>query len=315
MADFANASVFSPYAHESSPSVWGGFRLLFSRTCPILHSGDTMTVYLDLVFVLNFAVNYLLLKGAALLGAAYSRSIALASALGALYAVMVYLPQLQWLQHSIIKLLTAILMLVCAFGCKRSTLRLSAIFALLSFVLCGVIYTVQGLQGQPFSYREHLLYPVSFASVLLTAFAVCLACRLLLPKLNHSVNSTLPLELSLKGKKVCMTALRDSGNSLVDPLSGAPVLTVYWRAARTLFPTHVCAEDFSSPAALALRLRSLSPRLIPYRAVGISEGLLFALPCHITLDKTQYYGLVAFSPTPVSDGGAYEALTGGILYA
>lgn len=274
-----------------------------------------MTVYLDLVFVLNFAVNYLLLKGTALLGAACSRSVALASALGALYAVLVYLPNLQWLQHSLIKLLTAALMLLCAFGYRRSTLRLSAVFAVLSFVLCGAIYAVQSLQGQPSSYREHLLYPVSFATVLLTALAVCLACRLLLPRLSHSVNSTLPLELSLKGKKVCLTALRDSGNSLVDPLSGAPVLTVYWRAARALFPTHVCAEDFQSPTALALRLRSFSPRLIPYRAVGVSDGLLLALPCHITLGTQQYYGLVAFSPTPVSDGGAYEALTGGILYA
>lgn len=274
-----------------------------------------MTVYLDLVLVLNFAVNYLLLKGTALLGAAYSRSIVLASALGAVYAVLVYLPHLQWLQSGVIKLVTAALMLLCAFGCKRSTLRMGAIFAVLSFVLCGVIYAVQSLQGQPFLYKEHLLYPVSFASVLLTALAVCLACRLLLPKLSHSVNSTLPLELHLKEKRVRLTALRDSGNSLVDPLSGAPVLTVYWQAARALFPTYVCATDFQTPAALALRLRTLSPRLIPYRAVGVSEGLLFALPCHITLGTKQYYGLVAFSPTPVSDGGAYEALIGGILYA
>mgnify|MGYP003312779186 CR=1 FL=1 len=109
-----------------------------------------MTVYLDLVFVLNFAVNYLLLKGTALLGAAYARSVALASALGAVYAVLVYLPHLQWLQSVAIKLIVATAMLLCAFGCKRSTLRLSAIFALLSFVLCGVMYAVQSLQGQPF---------------------------------------------------------------------------------------------------------------------------------------------------------------------
>ena len=53
-----------------------------------------MTVYLDSVFALNFAVNWLLLRAAARLGAAAvrPRRIAAAAALGAAYAVAVYLP-------------------------------------------------------------------------------------------------------------------------------------------------------------------------------------------------------------------------------
>ena len=53
-----------------------------------------MTVYLDLVFALNFAVNYLLLRGTARLGASAAprKRLLGGAALGAAYAVAVYLP-------------------------------------------------------------------------------------------------------------------------------------------------------------------------------------------------------------------------------
>ena len=70
--------------------------------------------------------------------------------------------------------------------------------------------------------------------------------------------------------------------------------------------------DFQTPVMLALRLKSYRPRLIPYRAVGVSEGMLLALPCSLTMDKQTWRGLAAFSPTPLS-GGAYQALVGAAI--
>lgn len=275
-----------------------------------------MTVYIDLVFILNFCVNYLLLRGTARLGASASRkrNTLFASFIGAIYAVLVYLPQFKWLQQFTMKLVVATVMLMTAFGAKRSTVRLSAVFAALSLALCGAIYAVQCIQGTPFVYQESLLYPVSFASLLLTAFAVCLACRLFLPRLTHAANSIVPLTLQLNQKTVHLTALRDSGNTLIDPISGNSVLTAHWTAAAQLLPEKVSEKDFHSPSVLALRLKKYAPRLIPYRAVGTEHGLLLAIPCKITLDNQTKVGLVAFSPTPLSDGGAYEALTGGSTY-
>lgn len=275
-----------------------------------------MTVYIDLVFVLNFCVNYLLLRGTARLGASASRrrNAVGAAALGAIYAVLVYLPQFVWMRQFLMKLVVAALMLLTAFGAKRSTLRLSAVFAALSLALCGAVYGVQSLQGKPFLYQNSLLYPVSFASLLLTAFAVSLACRLFLPRLTHAANSIVPVTLQMNERTVRLSALRDSGNTLVDPISGNSVLTAHWSAAAKLLPEKLKSEDFAAPSVLALRLKHYAPRLIPYRAVGIESGLLLALPCKITLDNRTGMGLVAFSPTPLSDGGAYDALTGGSIY-
>ena len=274
------------------------------------------TVYIDAVLLLNFGVNFLLLYAAGRLGAAAIRPwrLALGALLGAIYAVLVYLPGLDFLRFFLFKLLFAAGMLGLAFGLQRSTLRLGGVFGGVTLVLCGAVYGVALLQRKRPQFGSNaLFFPVSFFSLLLTAAAVAMACQLLLPKLSHGRNSIIPVKLSLRGRSVHLSALRDTGNTLCDPVSGAAVLTVYWSAAKGLFPSELglSKQDFASPAALPLRLREYSPRLIPYRAVGTASGLLFAIPCKIALEKKLYTGLVAFSPTPLSDGGAYDALTGG----
>ena len=54
-------------------------------------------------------------------------------------------------------------------------------------------------------------------------------------------------------------------------------------------------------------------RLLPYRAVGVERGMLLAVKADSVTVGTENFGrlLVALSPTPVSDGGAYQALIGG----
>lgn len=276
-----------------------------------------MTVYLDLVFVLNFAVNYLLLRGTAQLGGGLRGKRLLAgAALGAAYAAAVWLPGCGFLRLSVCKLVCAAGMLTVSFGLRRTTLRLAAVFGELTLALCGAVYGVELLKHGTLRVRgDALFFPVSFASVVLTAGAVCAACRLLLPKLNHAGKSIVPLTLRIGARSLHLSALRDTGCTLCDPVSGEAVLVAEWRAARALTGLPLQAAEFASPDALALRLRAFSPRLIPYRAVGTGAGMLVALPVQATLGKTTARRLVAFSPTPLSDSGAYEALIGGTNYA
>ena len=101
-----------------------------------------MTVYLDSVFALNFAVNWLLLRAAARLGAAAvrPRRIAAAAALGAAYAVAVYLPGCGVLAGWAGKLAVTAALLAVAFGLRRETLRLAAVFGGVTLALCGVAW-------------------------------------------------------------------------------------------------------------------------------------------------------------------------------
>ena len=274
-----------------------------------------MTVYLDSVFALNFAVNWLLLRAAARLGAAAvrPRRIAAAAALGAAYAVAVYLPGCGLLAGWAGKLAMTAALLAVAFGLRRETLRLAAVFGGVTLALCGAVYGLELLKHG--RVRPGVLwYPVTFSSLVLTAGGVYAATRLLLPRLSHAPDSVVPVRLTLGGRRVCPRARRPRATPPGPPGRAAPVLGAEWRCPARLLPHDgLRAADFAAPAALVLRLQRLHPRLIPFRAVGTGSGLLLALPCEeVRIGKrVQKNGLVAFSPTPVSDGGGYEALTGG----
>ena len=128
-----------------------------------------------------------------------------------------------------------------------------------------------------------------------------------------------PVEFELKGRRIRVTALTDTGNTLSDPVTGDPVPVAEGRALYSLFPSEVCPNrvDLEDPVQGMARLNrgAWSGRfyLLPYRAVGVERGFLLAVKMdRVVIDRQEKQGkLVALSPTPVSDGGGYCVLTGG----
>ena len=89
-----------------------------------------MTVYADEAFLLNGAVDYLLLVCAAKLGGGriLRLRLALAAAFGGVYAAAALFPALAFLQQLPVKLASLAAMLLIAFGAGRGTLRTGALF-------------------------------------------------------------------------------------------------------------------------------------------------------------------------------------------
>ena len=87
-------------------------------------------VYLDSVFLLNAAMDYLLLRGTELLSGvpAGRQRCVLAALFGGGYAAAVFLPGLGWLSAWPGKLLAGLLMAVIAFGGQRRFLRRTLLF-------------------------------------------------------------------------------------------------------------------------------------------------------------------------------------------
>ena len=125
------------------------------------------------------------------------------------------------------------------------------------------------------------------------------------------------VRIRLGDREVTLTALRDTGNSLRDPITGQRVLVAQWDAAEKLLPVAQAREELESPADAMERLREIAPqlrfRLIPYRTVGSSAGLMLAVRCdQVTAGGQELGKLVAFSPVTFSENGTYQALAGGI---
>lgn len=280
------------------------------------------TVYLDELFLLNLVVDYLLLLAAGRLAGEVLRRprLALGAALGAAYAAGAVLPFGGFLLHPLCKLGAGVLMVVLAYGHSRRLLRTGLTFFAVSAAFGGGVFLLQTFGSRSLALDGMLSAAPDLRLILLSATVCYVLITLALGRVSrHSASGELvKAELTLAGRRVELTALVDTGNTLADPATGQPVMVAEGEKAAPLFPPGRAptAEELRDPPALLERLWAEGwrgrCRLLPYRAVGIEHGLLLA----VRLDGAKVGGqewrglLLALSPTPVTDGGGYSALIG-----
>ena len=279
-----------------------------------------MTVYVDLLFALNMTINYLLLRGSAAMGGcpAHVWRLLLSAALGGLYAVASVLPGWDRIQSGVFPWTCAAMMLFIAFGFRKNTLKQALFFFALSFAFGGaVLLLVQKLEGDCVLVGGRAYYAVSFPAMLLLAGVCYLVAALILKGCGtHTGGDLLPVTLMAQGRSVSLKALRDTGNTLRDPITGQAVMIVDGEKLLSLFPeAALTKQSLSDPAAVLPVLSQLYPkcrfRLIHYRAVGVETGLLLAVRCRSIIGKRKASLLAAFSPSKLTQDETFHALWGG----
>ena len=255
-----------------------------------------MVIYLDVVVLLNFMVDFLLLLGTNRL-CGYQQScgkIALASAVGGLYGGTCLLPGFHFLANTLWRVVSLCIISWLAFGFSKSALRRGVVFTLLSMAMGGI----------SLGFGEG-----GFWSILLAVAAIFAMCIFgFRGKIGGA--SFVPVELHYKEHCVHITALQDTGNQLTDPLTGNPVLVVEAQVAEKL--TGLTRQQLSKPSEAVLTADVPGLRLIPYHTVGSPNGMLLGLRMkNVKIGKWKGSSLVAFAPDGLSREGAYQALTGG----
>ena len=274
-------------------------------------------VYIDLVFLLNLIANYLLLLAAGrMAGAVLVRwRIGLGAGAGALYAVLVFLPGLEWLSGWPCKLGAGVLMPLVAYGGERFILKVTVMFFGASAALAGLVLGLELLGNVSLTMKNGVLYTPVDVRLLLLLFTVCyFALSLFFRRVGVREGGLSRLEIAMEGGCASLTALRDTGHTLVDPADNRPVVVAYWKSLAGLLPPGAGPARPIQSVELCHAAGSRQARLVPYRAVGVECGMLLALRARrVTVDgRPQGRLLVALSPTPLDGDGGYQALIGGI---
>jgi len=256
-----------------------------------------MTVYIDVVILLNFMVDFLLLLGTNRLCGyppGWGRC-TLAAAVGGIYGGVCLLPGFYFLGNMLWRIVSLGLISWIAFGMHISALRRGMVFLLLSMALGGIAVGI-GNGG--------------VGSLLVAALGVSMMCMLGFRERLGSV-SYVPVDISYGGKCLRLTALCDTGNTLRDPVTGGSVLVVGSDVAQQL--TGLTKQQLRSPIQTMAQAPLAGLRLVPYRSVGQQNGLLLALRIQdVRIGKWKGSSLVAFAPEGLSREGNYQALTGGV---
>lgn len=253
-----------------------------------------MAVYVDLVVLMNFAVDFLLLLGTnRLAGFPMGAGRAAAAAiLGGIYGGACLLPGFQFLGNTLWRVVSLGLMGTVAFGWNRSALRRCVLFLLLSMALGGIALG---------------LGTGSFLSVAGAAAAVAALCGVGFQ--GRAVpRRYIPVALPAADGILRFSALHDTGNTLRDPLTGEPVLVAGGEIPEKL--TGMTRQELADPVACMGKRPGL--RLIPFRSVGTEHGMLLAMRvADARIGNRKGSLLVAFAPAGLGNMGDFEALIGG----
>ena len=270
-------------------------------------------IYADELFALNALIDYLLLCLGARLASLplRRRRFAAAGFLGGAYALAAV--ALPWLQAGPVKLAASLLLALTAYGGGRALWRGWGAFLASSALFAGAAFAGALLAGQSAS-PGGVPVRMSVRLLLLSFGASWAAVRFVLGRLEaRQRRAVVSVTLRLGGREAAVRALRDTGNTLIDPLSGVGVVIADGGALSPL-PGFPLPREVLGDAAALFRTLSSEPafrgrlRLVSYAALGQSRGLLVCFrPDEVLVDGAPAGLLAAVSPTPLGDG-EYDAI-------
>ncbi|MBQ8001984.1 MAG: sigma-E processing peptidase SpoIIGA [Clostridia bacterium] len=276
-----------------------------------------ITVYIDVLFGINFLINILIVEGTAAIiseDIKWYRSL-LAAFLGSVYAVAVFFPSMGFAQSLAMKILLSALMVVCAFKIKngRHFVKLLGCFYLVSFIFGGGIIAVMSMTrlgsmtGAVYSNGTvyfNLPWKVLIGSAAGVYFMVYMFGRIRKKRLAK-VSLSRKLTIYINGNSVSTNAIIDTGNSLFDPITGKPVIVCEYAELKGVVP-----EADNGSLVEKMSRAGLKVRLIPFSSIGREKGLMPGfMPDMVLLDGKEVKScVVGISEIPLSSRAEYHAL-------
>lgn len=267
-------------------------------------------VYLDSVFFLNMIVDYLLLLTTASLAGTPMRRVrfALFAALGGLYAVGTFL--LPMLGTPFLRLLAGVVIAFPTFLSEPRPWRLTALFFLLSGALAGLLLAIGLAVGSPAGIVQRLYYADISWGVLLGGAIVFYGLLHLLfrQSARYGGGDTVEITVVIQNRRCRLRALRDSGNTLRDPIQGRPVLVAETAALTSLWDEEIGSvlnSTLSNEEKMAaIYGKGISFTLLPYQVVGNKSGLLLAVRSdYLQIGRRRIpKALVALTNTTIGSG-------------
>ncbi len=266
-------------------------------------------VYVDVLLGLNLFINYfLLLAVGKFLRLPVKRLRLLAGAgAGAVYALTILLPPLPAILALLCRLAASAVIVLLAFPVRtpKLLLRTAAAFYLVSFAFAGFLLAFWYLTSAPgLLIRDSVVYfnvsPLVFLVASMLAYG---AVRLFQRLTGREEPKALLCRVTVTraGSRAVFTARVDTGNSLTEPFSGAPVIVAEREAVAALIP----GEEEGC-------------RLVPFHTVSGSgllrafrpESLVIECAGRVTRPPESY---VAVSEQPVSHGEFHALLNPALL--
>ncbi|WP_078547285.1 sigma-E processing peptidase SpoIIGA [Litchfieldia alkalitelluris] len=293
-----------------------------------------MYIYLDIIWLLNFLFDALLLLLTAIIlkRKIIKWKILIAALLGSMIVVLMITPLSSISSHPIIKIMFSIMMVLIAFGYKRFRYFLQGLltFYFTTFMIGGGMIGVHYFFEYEMVITNNVLatsstgfgHPISWLFVIIGFplswyFSKSQIENIETKKIHY--DQIVEVEVIIDEVHFRIKGLIDSGNQLYDPISKSPVMIMDTDKIRNLIPEQIIKQSMNmeqlgmnedeEPHKWESRVR-----IIPYRGVGQTHQFLLALkPDKITIfhDNEMIIvkkALVALNHTRLSSEDEYQCI-------
>ena len=211
-------------------------------------------IYPDVIFIANLLIDYTILSVSCRLckiTTTYAK-LAVSAIVGAVWSVIMAFVRGGNIPALFCTYLCVPAVMLYIAGCRghvREWIYRYAAFMSVSVIMGGIMGLLREKSADTFA---------AFAAVVLFAQAACPLLRYLSGYVKRR-NLLYSVRIELDGRSVDVMGLYDTGNSLADPYNGKPVCIVENKAVKDLLQTGGTGSGV---------------RLIPYRSIGKSHGLM-----------------------------------------
>ncbi len=288
--------------------------------------GETV-IYADMLFIVNFLLDFALLWATAkFAGVRFKwRYLFLAALLGAIYGVGILVPSWSFFYHLWGKVGFAFLMVFVAFGIQPwgRYFKCVAYLYLISFAMAGAV-----LGGSSLLEQAGLLLPenmtISWLGLLFAFAASLVLARWGIHYLKRSWRKAGCLtgcQVWYDGKHIECELLLDTGNELVDPISGKPAMVLEYEALKSILPRDLNRKFVRYAGKDVSRLLAVNTgepwqrrlRLVPYHSIGSNGGMLLGfVPDMVVLGKKDTICtkdiIICLYEYPLGEGKGYRGI-------
>lgn len=300
--------------------------------CGRILLGDQMTVYVDVIFLENIIINYIILYVTGIISKTNIKQlkILLGSIIGATYAIIYYILNLKIYSSFIIKIILSIIIIYVSFNPKKFKILFKQVilFYLISFVFAGatigIIYMVnfQNITIQNGVLVGNYTIRTILIGIIIAYFLVMIGEKIIKTKFSKK-DMICDIEVSFENKKIKTKALIDTGNMLKEPITNTSVIVLEYTLLYDIIPKpildnleNILGGDLSKiPKDLQTEYISKF-RVIPFSSLGKQNGILLGvkgenLIVNINeeikkIDKV----IIGIYNKPLTKNGEYKGLLG-----
>ena len=260
-----------------------------------------MTIYVDVIFIENLLLNFIILCATAVIGKGkiHIFKFLLSSSFGSLYAILNYIINLNTFENFLLKLFISSFMILISFDNKKLKVFFKnlVMFYLTSFTFGGVAFMLLFfISPENVIYENgHFIgtYPIKITIIggVLGFLIIALVAKFIKDRIQ---NTLCDLEIAFKGKIIHIKTLIDSGNLLKEPITNQDVIVVQKSSLEELIDKKILNE------AIAM----VNGKFIGDMSMGLRHGRVYDVKVYsesgrIIVDwgfnRCPYYSPDAFS--------------------